>query len=324
VIRTEQLRKTFVVKARERGSGPAEVVAVDGVDLDVAKGEIFGLLGPNGAGKSTTIKMLSTLIAPTSGRADVVGLDLAKQSAQIRRRIGVVSQTGGIDSEESPRRELEFQAKVFGATASDAAKRALELLERFNLGAAADRKIVTLSGGQRRRIDIACGLVHRPELLFLDEPTTGLDPQSRANLWDEIIALRNEGATIVLTTHYLDEADALCDRLAIVDHGKVVAEGTADALKAGIGGDLVTVALARPYTLDAAEAALRQAGITVEIARQGTDALRLTVQKGEAAVGPVLRVLDEAGVETAGLSTARPSLDDVFLRHTGRSLREAA
>ncbi len=323
MITTQNLSRKFAVKGRARGQGPAEVIAVAGIDLHVASGEIFGLLGPNGAGKSTTIRMLSTLLAPSDGHATVAGFDLRRDPIEIRRRIGLVSQTGGLDSEETPRRELIHQAMIFGATRTEASARAIDLLGRFDLLAAGDRAIKTLSGGQRRRIDIAAGLVHKPTLLFLDEPTTGLDPQSRAHLWDEIRGLRDDGATILLTTHYLDEADALCDRLAIVDHGTIVAEGTSDQLKAEIGGDVVTIRV-EPDNFDLARTAIDASGLALASERFADDTLRLTVTRSDTAVGPLLRVLDDAGVSTAALSTARPSLDDVFLRHTGRSLRDAA
>jgi ABC-2 type transport system ATP-binding protein len=321
MIETVALRKTYQPRG-PKGKGPGEpVVAVDGIDLVVSAGEIFGLLGPNGAGKSTTIKMLSTLVAPTGGQAVVAGFSLATQRHEIRRVIGVVSQIGGLDSEETARRELTHQAMLFGADRSEAESRVEELLARFEMTGAADRPVKTLSGGQKRRIDIALGLVHRPQLLFLDEPTTGLDPQSRANLWDEVRRLRNEGTTVLITTHYLDEADALCDRLAIVDHGKIVAEGTADVLKAGIGGDVVTLRLADPMR---AANLVGTAGLASSIEPFGLDGLRLTVPRSDTAIGPLLRLLDDAGLSTTSLSTSRPTLDDVFLRHTGRSLRDAA
>jgi ABC-2 type transport system ATP-binding protein len=325
MIETLGLSKTYRVPGKGRKAAAADVVAVAGIDLHVAAGQIFGLLGPNGAGKSTTIKMLATLVEPSGGSATVAGFDLMRDPNEIRRRIGLVSQNGGMDSEETARRELIYQGMIFGADRKTAEGRAQELLERFELTSAADRKIKTLSGGQRRRVDIASGLVHKPALLFLDEPTTGLDPQSRANLWDEIRTLRNEGSTVVITTHYLDEADALCDRLAIVDHGKIVAEGTADQLKAGVGGDVVTI---RVPMIDLAEKTLNSTmlstGMASAMERFGDDTLRLTVPRSDTAVGPILKSLDDAGVEMAGLTTARPSLDDVFLRHTGRSLRDAA
>ena len=324
MIETVGLRKTFQPKgpgAKKKGAVAEPTVAVDGINLHVDGGEIFGLLGPNGAGKSTTIKMLSTLLAPSGGQATVAGFSLATQRSEIRRVIGVVSQSGGLDSEETPMRELVHQGVLFGLDRQAATKRVIELLDRFELGAAATRQIKTLSGGQRRRVDIALGLVHSPKLLFLDEPTTGLDPQSRANLWDEVRRLRSEGTTVLITTHYLDEADALCDRLAIVDHGKIVAEGTADALKAGVGGDVITLHLPDPA---AADGVIRSSGLATHIEPFGDDALRLTVGRGDSTVGPLLRLLDEAGIETTSLSTARPTLDDVFLRHTGRSLRDVA
>jgi ABC-2 type transport system ATP-binding protein len=314
MIETTGLRRVFRSKV-------GEVEAVAGVDLRVDAGEIFGFLGPNGAGKTTTMRMLVTLLAPTGGVATVAGFDLLRRPQEVRRNIGYVAQTGGTDPMESGRSELVHQGRVFGMSKAAARERAAELLERFALVEPADRPTSTWSGGQKRRLDIAIGLVHRPALVFLDEPTTGLDPQSRANMWDEVRRLRDDGTTIFLTTHYLDEADVLCDRLAIIDHGRIVAEGSPDELKRRIAGDVVTIGVdgdaERARTLLADRPFVRDASVDGSV-------LRLYVDRGETATPDILRLLDEAGVPPTSLTLTRPSLDDVFLEQTGRSLREAA
>ena len=315
MIQTEGLRRVF-------HSRKGDVVAVAGVDLQAAEGEIVGFLGPNGAGKTTTIRMLVTLLPPTAGIATVAGADLLRQPGEVRRRIGYVAQGGGSDPTVTGRSELVLQARLFGAGRSGARAAADRLIERFDLTACADRPSGTWSGGQRRRLDLALGLVHRPKLVFLDEPTTGLDPQSRANLWDEIRDLRWNGTTVLLTTHYLEEADALCDRLAILDGGRIVAAGTPDELKRQIAGDVVTVVVdgedgPDALKLLAAEPFVRDASLT-------DGEVRLYVEQGETATPTVLRLLDRAGLATHSLSLHRPSLDDVFLQQTGRSLRDAA
>ena len=237
VIETRGLRRIF--KARNRS-----VEAVAGVDLNVRRGEIFGFLGPNGAGKTTTLRMLATLLPPSGGTARVAGCELATQPALIRERIGYVGQAGGADREITGRTELVFQGRLYGMTTQAAHRRAAELIDMLELEGAADRKVGTYSGGQKRRLDIGLGLVHGPQLLFLDEPTTGLDPQSRARVWQEVQRMHELGTTVFLTTHYLDEADALCDRVAIIDYGKIVAEGTPEELKRAIAGDVVTFSVA--------------------------------------------------------------------------------
>ncbi|MFI5266846.1 MAG: ATP-binding cassette domain-containing protein [Chloroflexota bacterium] len=313
MIETHQLRRTFKSHA-------GDVEAVAGVDLCVATGEIFGFLGPNGAGKTTTLRMLATLLPPTAGKATVAGCDLRRQADRVRERIGYVGQAGGTDPAVSGRRELLFQARLYGLSAAEADRRAKHLLAMLELEAAADRPISSYSGGQKQRLHIAMGLIHEPMLLFLDEPTTGLDPQSRARMWDEVRRLREGGTTIFLTTHYLEEADALCDRLAIIDHGRIQAEGTPDELKRQIAGDLVTIGVADS---DSAMGLL-QGQPFVREASSEDGVLRLRVDRGEEAMPAILRLLDGAGVQLKTLSLSRPSLDDVFLRQTGRSLREQA
>jgi ABC-2 type transport system ATP-binding protein len=312
VIETHGLRRTF----RSR-TGTVEAVA--GVDLRVEAGEVFGFLGPNGAGKTTTLRMLSTLLPPTGGEATVAGCDLRREPKKVRERIGYVCQLGGTDPMVTGRMELEFQARLYGASATEARKRTREMLSALELEACADRTTGTYSGGQRRRLDVGLGLIHGPKLLFLDEPTTGLDPQGRARLWGEVRRLRDSGVTVFLTTHYLEEADALCDRLAIIDHGRIVAEGTPAQLKREIAGDLITLGLAADRDR-ALELLLSQPFV-----RQGKpegDGLRLYVDHGDAAMPTILRLLDGAGFQIQTIAMSRPSLDDVFLQQTGHSLRD--
>ena len=311
-IETSDLRRTF----RSRGGA---VEAVKGVDLRVGAGEIFGFLGPNGAGKTTTIRMLATLITPTAGEATVAGADLRREPQLVRRRIGYVPQGGSTDPAETGRGELVLQGRLYGMSKAEATTRAAEVLATLDLEAAADRGTGTYSGGMRRRLDVGLGIVHRPSVLFLDEPTTGLDPQARARMWDEIRALRDLGTTVFLTTHYLEEADALADRLAIIDHGRIVAEGTSDELKQDVAGDVITIGVngAGPRVLGLVEnlSFVREAGYEDGL-------VRLYVDRGELAVPQLLRLLDAAGFAPTSITLNKPSLDDVFLRQTGRSLRE--
>ncbi|HYU62834.1 MAG TPA: ATP-binding cassette domain-containing protein [Verrucomicrobiae bacterium] len=314
VIQTRGLRRVF--KSRSR-----QVEAVAGVDLTVNRGEIFGFLGPNGAGKTTTLRMLATLLPPSGGTARVAGCELAAEPGRIRERIGYVGQAGGSDREITGRAELVFQGRLYGMSVAAAQKRAAELIEMLELEGAADRKTGTYSGGQKRRLDIGLGLVHDPELLFLDEPTTGLDPQSRARVWEEVMKMHDRGTTVFLTTHYLDEADALSDRVAIIDYGKIVAEGTPAELKRAIAGDVVTFSVAgeqqRALDLVKDQPFVREAHLE-------NAAVHLYVDRGEVAMPALLRLLDGAGLQLMTVELHRPSLDDVFLRQTGRSLRETA
>jgi ABC-2 type transport system ATP-binding protein len=289
--------------------------------MTVKAGEIFGFLGPNGAGKTTTLRMLTTLLPPSGGTATVAGFDLLKQQDKVRDSIGYVGQAGGSDREIMGRTELIFQGRLYGMSSSAAKKRAAELIEMLELEACADRKVSTYSGGQKRRLDIGLGLVHNPQLLFLDEPTTGLDPQSRARVWDEVRRMHDRGTTVFLTTHYLDEADALCDRIAIIDHGKIVAEGTSEELKREVAGDLVTVSVTGNQQ-SAVDLLKAQEFVREATAEDGF--VRLYVDHGETAMPAILRLLDSAGLHLVTIGLQRPSLDDVFLRKTGRSLRETA
>ena len=327
MLEVRGLTRTFATK---RG----DVVAVRGVDFSVAAGEIVGFLGPNGAGKTTTLRMLTTLLAPTAGTATVAGHDLRAAPGRVRRHIGYVAQTGGVDPTLPVGEELTSQGEFYGLSAARARERAAELAARFGLDGMQGRTIMTLSGGQRRRLDIALGLVHRPALLFLDEPSTGLDPHSRAGLWDHIAATRAEdGMTVFCTTHYLDEADALCDRVLIIDDGRIIAEGTPAQLKRRVSGDTIIVRVPAAAR-DRASAALAPVGsVTDDPAGPGADtpadadagadtgvALRLAVGDGDRALPEVVLALNGAGVAPTALRVARPTLDDVFLSVTGRPL----
>ena len=323
IIETKGLQKTF--KSHQGKGGKTQLVeAVKGIDLSVQEGEIFGFLGPNGAGKSTTLRMLTTLIQPTTGQARVVGHDLLRESSQVRKRIGYVSQAGGADETATGRENLILQARLYGLSRDAASKRTGELLISLELASFADRLVKTYSGGQRRRLDLALGMVNSPRLLFLDEPTSGLDPQSRAHLWEEMRKLRALGTTIFLTTHYLEEADVLADRLAIMDDGCIVAEGTPDELKQLIAGDVVTLGLETQNGHYPKIQNLLQGQTFVREMHKGDDEVQLYVERGEENLAEIIRLVDGAGLRINKVAMTRPSLDDVFLRKTGRSLRDAA
>ncbi|MEV6876722.1 ATP-binding cassette domain-containing protein [Amycolatopsis sp. NPDC051128] len=318
MIRARGLERRF----RRKGRNGGEVHAVKGVDLDVEAGELVGFLGPNGAGKTTTLRMLTTLLKPTAGTATVGGCDLLADPLGVRERIGYVAQGGGTAPESKVADELELQGRLYRMSKADAIARGADLIEQLDLTGLDQRLTKTLSGGQRRRLDIALGLIHSPGLVFLDEPSTGLDPQSRANLWNHIRRLRAEqGVTVFLTTHYLDEADALSDRLIVIDDGRIVAEGTPDALKARVSGDRVEVGVAPEQGADAAEIAGRQEGAHELSVAGGT--IRFRVPRGDVALPNLLRALDAKDIAMLSVQVHRPTLDDVFLTLTGRSLREA-
>ena len=310
-IEAQALRRTF------KGG----IEAVRDVDLSVAAGEVFGFLGPNGAGKTTTVRMFCTLLPPTAGHATVAGLDVVADAAAVRRRIGVALQEIGLDPVQSGRELLELQCGLYGITGSDAKARTVELLSLVGLSDAADRRTKTYSGGMKRRLDLASALVHSPEVLFLDEPTTGLDPASRLTVWDEIRRIQASGTTVFLTTQYLEEADKLCDRLAIIDDGEIVAEGTPERLKAEMGHDVVTLAL------NGADAGATQAAVGelpgLERVVVEAEALALYVEDGAGSIAEIVRRLDRADIQVGAIAVARPSLDDVFLRATGRRLEGA-
>jgi ABC-2 type transport system ATP-binding protein len=310
------LRKSFRVAGQT-------IEAVSGIDLTVAAGEIFGLLGPNGAGKTTTLRILTTLLPADGGSAHVAGADVLAKPAVVRRRIGYVSQLGGADKSATGRENLLLSGRLYGLSAADATRRCDELAEVFDLGQLLTRSVRTYSGGQRRRLEVALGIMHRPRVLFLDEPTTGLDPQNRANLWDQLRGLRAAGTTICLTTHYLDEADQLCDRVAIVDHGRVIALGTPDQLKRRYSAD--TISVTPDVTASALPALARELTDATSAKASMTEngAIRLTVTDPTPAMAAVFGVLAGRRVNVLAASVGQPSLDDVFLRETGRSLRDA-
>jgi ABC-2 type transport system ATP-binding protein len=300
-----------------------EVTALDGLSFTIPSGTVFGLLGPNGAGKSTTIKILTTLSRPTSGSATVAGIDVLRRPNAARTAIGVVTQRASTDPVATGRENLLLAGRIHGMRGTRVKARADELLERFGLTEAANRVVRTYSGGMQRKLDVALGLMHRPQVLFLDEPTTGLDPQARAEMWAEIARLaREERLTILLTTHYLDEADQLADRLAIVDRGRLVAEGTPEELKSELRGDAVVAELAPDADVARARAAIERLGDAREIVVDGR-AVRARVDHGASAVPAVLAALEGAGMPALSITVARPSLDDVYLRHTGRTFAAA-
>jgi ABC-2 type transport system ATP-binding protein len=311
------------VEALELAKRYGRVQALSGLTFSVRPGIVFGLLGPNGAGKSTTIRILTTLSRPDQGRAAIHGIDVGSHPDRVRQLIGYVPQRPGFDPVATGTENLVMQARIHGASAKEARARAAELLDRFGLTAAARRQAGTWSGGMQRKLDVAMGLMHRPRVLFLDEPTTGLDPQARLDLWAEIARLaRQDGLTVILTTHYLEEADHLAAQLVIVDAGRVVAAGTPDELKTTLGGDTIRVGLVRRSDAVRGREALDSvAGVAGTVA-EGS-ALHARVTNGAAVVPAVLSALDVAGVELAAVSVARPSLDDVYMHYAGRSFDEA-
>jgi ABC-2 type transport system ATP-binding protein len=299
-----------------------KVRALDGVDLDVPSGTVLGLLGPNGAGKTTLVRVLTTLLTPDSGTASVAGLDVREDAAALRHRIGLAGQYAAIDENLTGLENLTMVGRLYGFPRAQAKRRGRELLDRFELDEAGGRQASTYSGGMRRRLDLAAALVAKPEVLFLDEPTTGLDPQNRANLWDHIRALRDRGTTVFLTTHYLEEADVLCDQLVIMDHGQIVAKGTPRDLKRQVAGDSVVITVKDD---DTARRAVQLLGeeTSVREATAEDDQVRLYVEDSSAALAQLLRLLDREGIGLRSMSVSEPTLDDVFLRQTGRSLRDA-
>ncbi len=314
IIEAEGLRRSF-----------GDVVALDGVDLEVGEGTVLGLLGPNGAGKTTTVRILTTLLHPDGGRARVAGYDVVHEAEALRHVIGLAGQSAAIDGNLTGRENLEMVGRLYHLPREEARRRAAEVLERFDLVEAADRPARTYSGGMRRRLDLGASLVGRPRVLFLDEPTTGLDPRSRLELWDVIRELVHEGATILLTTQYLEEADRLADQIAVVDRGRVIARGTADELKARVGGEVLAVRVSDRSRIPAAAGAILGLGpgggkvdnSTGEITiPAGPDGPRLLIE--------AVRRLDAEGIELADVSLRRPTLDDVFLALTGHAAEEAA
>jgi ABC-2 type transport system ATP-binding protein len=326
MIEASGLRKSYRTRNRRKVTN---VDAVRGVDFAVQRGEIFGFLGPNGAGKTTTLRMLATLISPDGGDATIAGADLRRDPGQVRQRIGFVAQGSGTYGQSTARRDLVHQARMYGVPKSAAKDLAHEAIKAFQLGDFADRQISTYSGGQRRRLDVALGVIHSPQVIFLDEPTAGLDPQSRARMWQEVRRLRDQGMTIFLTTHYLDEADALCDRISIIDAGLIVAEGTPSDLKREISGDVIIVDLAAPDTAGAPEPSVMLEGSKILTEQPYVHScetidttLRLYVDSAATAIPQVMRALSNKGIEPGAIESRRPSLDDVFLAKTGRTIAD--
>ena len=320
MIHTKKLTKTFTVKKET-------VEAVKGVDIDVGPGELVAFLGPNGAGKSTTLRMLTTLLKPTSGSATVAGVDVAKDPAGVRARIGYIGQGNGGGHSYRVIDELIMQGRFYGMNTTDAKARAETLMASLDLADLAKRTVIKLSGGQRRRMDVALGLMHSPGLLFLDEPSTGMDPQNRANLWEHIMRMREEqGTTIVLTTHYMDEADSMSERVIVIDHGTIIADDTASRLKANLAGDLMAVEVAAGSASEVRGLLGRAAaeGDIQENAYDGVVRFRLRLAHGSRLAPGLLKDMHDAGAPAQSLELKPPTLDDVFLELTGRSLREGA
>ena len=309
--------KAIVVEGLERSFD--EVFAVQGVDLEVEEGEIYGFLGPNGAGKTTTVRMLTTLLLPTGGRATVAGHDVVKQARAVRASIGVALQEAALDPLMTGRELIRLQATLQGLPGAEGKRRADDLLERVDLSAAADRRVGTYSGGMQRRLDLAAALVHEPRVLFLDEPTTGLDPVSRKTIWEEVQALNDEGTTVFLTTQYLEEADHLADNVAIIDRGRIVAEGTPDSLKSEVGNPHIQLQLAEGSITKAEEVCARVGKLLPPV--DGRTVL-VEVENGAADIPRTVRALDEAGIAVESLELVRPTLDDVFVAKTGHHLEK--
>ena len=307
----------IAVAGLERAFG--EVRAVQGIELAVEEGEIYGFLGPNGAGKTTTVRMLTTLLLPTGGRASVAGHDVKKEARAVRASIGVALQEAALDPLMTGRELIRLQATLQGLPGNEGKRRADDLLERVDLVEAADRRVGTYSGGMQRRLDLAAALVHEPRVLFLDEPTTGLDPVSRKTIWEEVRALNDEGTTVFLTTQYLEEADQLADNVGIIDSGRIVAEGTPESLKAQIGNPHIQLQLAAGSVAEAEEVCARLGKLLPPV--DGKTVL-VEVENGAADIPRVVRALDEAGIAVESLELVRPTLDDVFVAKTGHHLEK--
>ncbi len=313
ILLVKDLKKTF----------DPDVRAVDGISFYVKRGEVFGFLGPNGAGKSTTIKIITTLLQKTAGTVYVDGLNLDESPARIREIIGYAAQDVGVDDDLSARENLRLQARFYHIPRAESESRVELIINTVGLADAADRRAGTYSGGMRRRLDLAMALISKPKLLFLDEPTTGLDPQNRISVWNYIKSLNDQGMTIFLTTQYMEEADRLCDRLCIVDHGKIVAHGTPASLKAEIGADVIQISLkadGAKNVRDIAREALRRLPEVQEVQNQDSG-ISVYAKNGPTLVPQIVRLLDDAGVQIAQLTLSAPSLDDVFLKHTGHQMR---
>jgi ABC-2 type transport system ATP-binding protein len=308
-------RPAIVVEGLERSFG--DVLAVQGIDLRVEEGEIYGFLGPNGAGKTTTVRMLTTLLLPTGGRAGVAGFDVVSEARQVRASIGVALQEAALDPLMTGRELIRLQATLQGLPSGEGRRRADALLERVDLAAAADRRVGGYSGGMKRRLDLAAALVHEPRVLFLDEPTTGLDPVSRKTIWEEVQALNDDGTTVFLTTQYLEEADQLADNVGIIDRGRIVAEGTPEELKSEIGNPHVELTVGEGAVAEAERACAELGKLRPP---KGDGRVLLEVERGAADIPRVVRALDEAGIVVESLELVRPTLDDVFVEKTGHHL----
>jgi len=309
VVVVEKLTKAF-----------GQMKAVDEISFDIKRGEIFGFLGPNGAGKSTTINMLTTLIPPTSGKAEVCGFDIAKHATDVRRNVGVVPQEYTADEDMTGLRNILLCADLYGIPRSNSKAHAMELLGLVELTDAKDRKVSTYSGGMRRRLELACGLINYPKLLFLDEPTLGLDVQTRAAVWKYIKKLKEDyGMTLFVTTHYLEEADSLCDRIAIIDHGHIIKIGTPDVLKEAVGGDVIVVGVREAGPDISGEIA--RIGLVKDVRKMDND-YRIKVERGEEASPQIMDLIRSKGLHVARISLTKPTLDDAYLELTGRTLRE--
>lgn len=319
VIEAENLKKHYVI--RDKGKQKT-FEAVKGLSLKVKQGEIFGFLGPNGAGKTTTMRMLTTLLSIDGGRVTIAGYDLQRQPHEVRRRIGYVSQLGGADQAATGRENLLLQGQLYGLSKKETLSRTHELTELFDLSQLIDRAVKTYSGGQKRRLEIALGLLHRPAVLFLDEPTSGLDPHNRANLWDQIRELREAGTTIFLTTHYLEEADILSDRLVILDHGQIVAEGFPDQLKQQVAGDVIKVKLEQELADFKHFVQLLESQPMIRDVQMEDEIFRLYVDEGAKDLPRIFEFFETQHLRVDSISLSQASLDDVFLKHTGRTLRD--
>ncbi|MDA4113455.1 MAG: ATP-binding cassette domain-containing protein [Thaumarchaeota archaeon] len=320
VQETPNADSSYIVKVENLSKNFGKLKAVDGVSFEVKRGEIFGFLGPNGAGKSTTIKMLTTLLHPSSGTAEVCGYDVARDSSEVRRNVGVVPQEYTADEDMTGYQNIMLCADLYGIPRSDSKIHAQELLKLVELQEAADRKVSTYSGGMRRRLELACGLINYPKLLFMDEPTLGLDVQTRAAVWKYIRTLKEEyHMTLFLTTHYLEEADSLCDRIAIIDHGHIIKVGSPDELKASIGGDVIVVGVKESEPDISKEIA--QISLVKDVKKNGND-YRIKADQGEEASPLIMDLVRSKGLHVVKISLTKPTLDEAYLEFTGRSLRE--
>jgi len=319
VIQVSGLKKVFNGGGRRKSKS---VEAVSGISFNVNEGEIFGLLGPNGAGKTTTMRILCTLISPTNGNVSVLGCDLLKYQNEIRKNIGYVSQKGGLELRSTGKENLILQARLYGMSTADAEQRAAELIDKLDLKSFSDRKAKTFSGGQKRLFDLATGIIHKPKILFLDEPTTGLDPQSRSHVWNEVKKLHDDGTTIILTTHYLEEADVLCNRVAIINLGKIVELDNPALLKRRIiAGDIIMLNFGSGDTLESARKMLSAENFVKEIQTIDT-MLHVYVDEGDRSLPIVMSLMNKNNLHIQTVSLSRPTLDDVFLKLTGRKLIE--